>query len=68
MTRYFCDRCGKEAEKLTEIKIPSRKNNFGSFETKSLSVCRDCKKEFDDIIDKLVDIRFILFGTFMTNN
>lgn len=25
MTKYFCDRCGKESEKLTKIRIPDKK-------------------------------------------
>ena len=64
MTKYFCDRCGKEAAKLTEIKIPVKKLGNGDFDTTSIQVCCDCKKNYEDIINKLLDIRFILFSTF----
>lgn len=65
MTKYFCDRCGKEVGNLIQIKIPSKKTNFNSFETKPIQVCDSCQKEFDDINKKLLDIRFILFSDFM---
>lgn len=65
MTKYFCDRCGKESEKLTEIPIPDEKTSTNSFSTKFVHVCNDCENEFDNIINKLIDIRFILFNDFM---
>ena len=66
MTKYFCDRCGKESEKLTKIRIPDKKQpHINSFSTKSICVCSDCENEFDNLINKLTDIRFILFDDFM---
>lgn len=65
MIKYFCDRCGKEVGKTIQIKVPKEKLNSGDFSTTSVQVCDDCKKEFDKIIDKLIDIRFILFNDFM---
>ena len=56
MTKYFCDRCGKECQELTEIRIPFKKISCDSFETWPIKVCYECKKEFDNIIDKLIDI------------
>lgn len=64
MTKYFCDRCGIESQKLNEIKIPNKKIRYG-FETKSIQVCGNCENEYDNINDKLVDIRFILFADFL---
>lgn len=64
MTKYFCDRCGKECKTLIDIKIPKSKTRFG-FDTKSVQVCGECEKAYNNIVDKLVDIRFILFGDFM---
>ena len=68
MTKYFCDRCGKECQKLTEIRIPFKKISCDSFETRPIKVCYECKKEFDNIIDKLIDIRLDLFNEFMGAN
>lgn len=65
MTKYFCDRCGKEANKLIQIKIPVKKFGNGSFDTTSIQVCCDCKKKYDDILNKLTDIRLVLFRDFM---
>lgn len=65
MTKYFCDRCGKECGKLYEIKIPKEKNAYGSILTEAVHVCGDCEKKHDEIISKLTDIRFILFADFM---
>lgn len=65
MTKHYCDICGKECAKLEEIKVPTEKT-FRGFNTKPAQVCRDCAKEYDNIIDKLTDIRFILFRDFMS--
>lgn len=65
MTKFYCDRCGKESKKLYEIKIPTQKRKYNSFDTESYQVCVDCENEYDNIIDKLIDIRFVLFNGFM---
>ena len=65
MVKFYCDRCKKETKKLVEIKIPTVKNSYGDFETKSCQVCVSCQREYNDIICKLTDIRFVLFGGFM---
>lgn len=65
MIKFYCDRCKKETEKLVEIKIPTVKNNYGSFDTKPCQVCVGCQREYNDIICKLTDIRFVLFDGFM---
>lgn len=65
MVKFYCDRCGKENEKLHEIKIPTQKREHHSFDTKPYQVCVECKNEYDNIIDKLTDIRFVLFDGFM---
>ena len=65
MKKYFCDRCGKEAEKLINIPLPDEKTNDTGFSSKLICVCKDCENEFDKILSKLIDIRFILFNDFM---
>jgi len=65
MVKFYCDRCGKESEKLHEIQIPTQKSSSHSFYTQHCQVCIDCKSEYDNIIDKLTDIRFVLFNGFM---
>lgn len=65
MIKLYCDRCGKESDKLYEIKIPTQKSEHHSFDTKPCHVCLDCRHEYDDIIDKLTDIRFVLFHGFI---
>lgn len=64
MIKLYCDRCEKECERLEEIKVPTEKT-LGGFSTKCINVCDECKKEYDNIIDKLTDIRFVLFSDFM---
>lgn len=65
MVKFYCDRCKKETKKLVEIKIPTQKREHHSFSTEPYQVCVDCESEYDNIIDKLTDIRFILFNGFM---
>lgn len=65
MIKKFCDRCGKECTTLFEIKIPCEKTSHGLFKTNTSSVCHECEKQYDNILDKLVDIRFIMFADFM---
>lgn len=65
MVKYYCDRCGKEAETLEQINIPTEKTKNSGFLTTPTHVCPECKKEYDGILDKLRDIRFVMFSTFM---
>lgn len=64
MIKFYCDRCGKEVNKLYDIGIPESKGSF-SFKNKTIQGCLSCKGEADNINDKLVDIRFLLFKDFM---
>ena len=64
MIKLYCDRCGKECSHLIEIKIPTEKT-IGGFATSDFMVCGECKKEYNDVIDKLTDIRFVMFRGFM---
>ena len=67
MVKYFCDRCGKEAKNLVQIQVPKEKHDkYGGFNVEPIHVvCSNCKREFDNIISKLTDIRFILFNDFI---
>ena len=65
MTKLYCDRCGKACGKLHTIKVPESKTSRDSFNVKPVEVCSDCEKEYDAIIEKLTEIRFVLFGDFM---
>lgn len=65
MTKYFCDRCGKECVELKTIKVPYEKASFGNFSTRELQVCSKCEKEHIVLLDKLMYIRFILYRDFM---
>lgn len=65
MIKHFCDRCGKECNKLADIKIPKEKGEYGGFSTNHLQVCSDCEKEHIVLLEKLCDIRFILYRDFM---
>lgn len=64
MTKFFCDRCGKECKSLTDIKIPHIKHSY-SFEVRTVQVCSTCEQEANNINSKLTDIRFVLFDDFM---
>ncbi len=64
MIRKFCDRCGVECEKLTDIKIPIEKSKDGGFSTKEMAVCETCNKIHENIIKTLIDIRFAMYGNF----
>lgn len=65
MTKHYCDRCGRECNSrdLTTIKIPKAKT-IGGFDTYELDACRVCKKEYDNLLDTLTDIRFLMFEKF----
>ena len=64
MTKYYCDRCGKESQILFDVKIPNIKNSI-SFENKTVGLCSSCREEADRLYDKITDIRFILFKDFI---
>lgn len=68
MVKYYCDRCGEECHKvaLTNVRIPIEKTGFGSFSTSEVEVCPSCKKEYDKIIESLIDIRFEIFDKFFS--
>ncbi len=65
MTKHYCDRCGTECKEkeLSTIKIPTVKTRNG-FEFRPADVCPACAKEYDNIIDTLTDIRFLMFDKF----
>lgn len=65
MVKYYCDRCGKEVSSLITIRIPSKKTSKTSYSGKDIQVCKNCQKEAENICEKLLDIRFLLFGDFM---
>lgn len=77
MVKYFCDRCGKEVPTtramggqivpvLHDVRIPDKKmKNDGSFSTRSLNVCDECKKESDKLNDLITDFRFKIFKDYM---
>ncbi len=64
MIKCFCDRCGKECKELRGAKIPGEKTSF-NFTAKTVQLCSSCKKDADNLYDKLTDIRFTLFRDFM---
>ena len=66
MTKTYCDRCGKEIERATRIRIPTKKTS-GGFETEDREVCKGCEIDYARIISQLTDIRFVLFEGFMEN-
>jgi DNA-directed RNA polymerase subunit RPC12/RpoP len=63
MTKYYCDRCGKESAKLEEVNVPTERRHCvsGSME---LSVCIDCWRDYQKILDALKDIRLTMFNNF----
>ena len=70
MTKYLCDRCGKEVKSsrgvsaLKDIVIPVSKMIY-SIQTERFEVCEDCKREYDAIIDKESEIRILMFRDFI---
>lgn len=65
MTKHYCDRCGKETSSLERICIPDKKTGKTSFSVKEFEVCKDCKNASENIVEKLIGIRFLLFADFM---
>ena len=63
MTKHYCDRCGAECKEgeLKDIRLPVSKTRYHSLETKRLDVCPTCEKEFNGIIDTLLDIHLLMF-------
>lgn len=64
MTKYYCDRCGKECDKLEEVTVPIKKGFCVSTETKQMSVCFDCWRDHKKILEALIDIRLTMFNNF----
>lgn len=66
MIKYYCDVCGKEEQRLCEVRIPHTKGDHGNFGVMPIEVCQGCEKRYDALIDLLLDIRFELFEKFYT--
>ena len=64
MIKLYCDRCGKETNRLSDVKIPGTKGSL-SFATKTVALCVSCEKEADNLHDKATDVHFLLFRDFM---
>ena len=47
MTKKFCDRCGKEAEKLNKVKMSFGNAGYpgGGYKQSAVELCEDCQKE-----------------------
>lgn len=67
MIKYYCDRCGKEAQKLHSVKIPVQKQIGFEYScySKPLDLCDECKNESDEIFDTLVDIKLSMFSKYL---
>ena len=71
MTKYYCDRCGKDVgshfgkSDLKEIELPIDKTQLNNIQFKRVELCVACYQEYKTIINKLVDIRLVLFEDFM---
>ena len=69
MTKYFCDRCGKEADYLSSIKVPKEKNKYGfSYSTAVINICKDCYNEYNrlerTLLPAITELRFAMFREF----
>ena len=42
MTKHFCDRCGKEAQKTQTYKKPYEVTEFGDYKCKEVDLCDEC--------------------------
>lgn len=72
MTKYFCDRCGKEADHLTQIKVPKAYcDQVSTYTTEVMSVCKDCYKEYrrleSTLLPAIVKLKYAMFREFFMN-
>ena len=65
MIKYYCDRCGKEVRELITVKIPVNKLKDGSFGSKRLDVCEECKNEAENIFATLADIKIFMCSKYL---
>lgn len=42
MTKYYCDKCGKETENFAIAKIPGEITAYGGYKTKEVQLCEEC--------------------------
>lgn len=67
MIKYFCDRCGKEVDKLACVKIPdSNKPCSGSsYSTKEVGLCDSCNtfvnKAVEEYNQAMIKTRFAFY-------
>ena len=65
MTKFFCDRCGKESKKLSSVTIPVGKIESGSGRSVAYELCKECEREANEKFETLLDIRIAMFANFM---
>lgn len=48
MVKYYCDRCKKETDSLTNVNVPNAHiNPLGNHSLKEFALCKECKREYD---------------------
>ena len=65
MTKFFCDRCGKESKKLSSIAIPVGKIESGCSRSVAYELCKECERDANEKFEILLDIRLAMFANFM---
>ena len=64
MIKCYCDKCGVEVKERLKIKVPLENKGNGIFTAIDIGVCPKCKKEHDQLIELLTEIRFELYKKF----
>lgn len=65
MIKQYCDRCGKESDRLFPADIPTEELSFGDYKTKSVDLCFECRKEAEAKNRLITKIRILVFSDFL---
>ena len=64
MTKYYCDKCGKECKKLRYIRVPCEKLDSG-YKIKELYVCEKCEQEHEKINKRVTEMILLMHSDFL---
>lgn len=69
MTKFICDRCGKEVEHLTREKIPTKKISDRSWSGDYVELCGNCHREFarfeSSFFETTMNYKVAMYNIFM---
>ena len=69
MTKFICDRCGKEAEYLATVRFPVERTAGFGCSTKTIELCKKCNFEFAKfetaLLTSIINLKLSMYDNFI---